>query len=152
MYGQLARPAKGEKFPAMLVVQYAGVYPLPKTNVTSPAAEGWLTLNIMAHDLPFDKPPEFYKDQNEHALKNYTAIGNDDREKSYFLRMFLGCYRVVEYISKRSDWDGKTLVITCTSQGGLQSFVSAGLNPKVTVLMVNVPVGCDNTAELARRA
>ncbi|MEI7729348.1 MAG: acetylxylan esterase [Verrucomicrobiota bacterium] len=149
--GQLARPAQGAKLPAMLVVQWAGVYGLNQGFATGPAAEGWLTLNITAHDLPIDEPESFYKQQNDGPLKNYTAIGNDDREKSYFLRMFLACYRAVEYLAQRPDWDGKTLIVTGTSQGGLQTFVTAGLNHKVTALLALVPAGCDNTGGLADR-
>ena len=151
IYGQLARPATGKKFPAMLIVQSAGVYPLAKNWATDRAAEGWLVLNIIAHDLPIDRPAAFYDDLRAHALKDYPAIGNDDREKSYFLRMFLGCYRAVDYLSHRPDWDGKTLVVTGTSQGGLQSFVAAGLNHQVTAVMALVPAGCDNTGALLGR-
>ena len=60
VYGQLAKPKREGKFPAMLLVAWAGVYPLPKSNVVGPAEAGWLALNIMAHDLPFDQPQEFY--------------------------------------------------------------------------------------------
>jgi cephalosporin-C deacetylase len=149
--GQLARPANGKKFPAMLVVQWAGIYPLQKAWVTKPAEKGWLVLNIMAHDLPIDEPPAFYEKLSCGAMTNYTAIGNDDREKSYFLRMFLACYRAVEYLSERPDWDGRTLIVTGTSQGGLQSLVAAGLNSKVTGLMALVPAGCDDTGDVAGR-
>ncbi len=149
--GQLARPTSGKKFPAMLVVQSAGVYPLDKAWATGPAASGWLVLNILAHDLPIDEPKAFYDDLTQHALTNYTAIGSDDREKSYFLRMFLACSRAVDYLSERPDWNGQTLIVTGTSQGGLQSFVAAGLNPKVTALLALVPAGCDNTGGLVGR-
>lgn len=149
--GQLARPTSGDKLPALLLVQYAGVYGLPKTNVTGYAAQGWLALNILAHDLPIDQPPAFYQQQSEQALKNYTAIGNDDREQSYFLRMYLACSRAVDYLAARPDWNGTVLAVSGTSQGGLQSFVAAGLNPKVTAVMALVPAGCDDTAALAGR-
>ncbi len=149
--GQLARPAAGQRFPALLMVQSAGVYPLHQSWATDRAAEGWLVLNIMAHDLPINEPQSFYDDLNQHALKNYTAIGNDDREQSYFLRMFLACYRAVDYLSERPDWDGKTLVVTGSSQGGLQSFVAAGLNHKVTAVLALVPAGCDNTGGMLGR-
>ncbi len=149
--GQVARPVKGRKFPAMLMVQWAGVYPLQKAWVTDRAAEGWLVLNITAHDLPIDRPAAFYEDLAKHALTNYTARGNDDREQSYFLRMFLACARAVDYLAEQPDWDGRTLVVTGTSQGGLQSFVAAGLNHKVTALMALVPAGCDNTGDQAGR-
>ena len=149
--GQLARPATGEKFPAMLIVQWAGVYPLQKEWATNHAREGWIVLNINAHDLPIDEPKEFYDEQAKNALKDYTAIGNEDRETSYFVRMFLSCYRAAEYLAKRPDWDGKTLIVAGTSQGGLQSFVTAGLDPKITGVLVLVPAGCDNTGALAGR-
>ena len=38
--GQLARPIEGKKFPAILIVQGAGVYPLGKGNVTGSAKKG----------------------------------------------------------------------------------------------------------------
>jgi cephalosporin-C deacetylase len=148
--GQLARPAKGEKSPAILMVQYAGVYPLPTTNVTRLAEQGWLVLDISAHDLPIDEDAAFYRDQK--ALANYAAIGNDDREKSYFLRMFEGDVQAATYLASRADWDGKTLVVMGTSQGGLQTFVTAALCPQVTAAMALVPAGCDTEGPLHDRA
>jgi cephalosporin-C deacetylase-like acetyl esterase len=150
--GQIARPTGTRKFPAMLVLQYAGVYPLKKEFITKYAQDGWLVLNISAHDLPINEPQDFYEAQKKTALKDYVAIGNEDRETSYFLRMFLACYRAVDYLAQRPDWDGKTLVATGASQGGLQSFVAAALNPKVTHVIVDVPAGCDTTGALAERS
>jgi cephalosporin-C deacetylase-like acetyl esterase len=152
VHGQLARPVGDKKLPALLLVQYAGVYPLPQANVTGYASQGWLALNIMAHDLPINEPPAYYQKLTENELKNYTAIGNDDREKSYFLRMYLACYRAVDYLASRPDWDGRTLVVSGTSQGGLQSFIAAALHPKVSALLALVPAGCDDTAPMAGRA
>jgi len=141
--GQLARPVSGEKFPAVLILQYAGVYPLKKDEVVNRAAKGWLALNISAHDLPIDESDDFYKQKKDGDLKNYVYMGSEDREKSYFLRMLLGCVRAAEYLASRPDWDGRTLIVTGTSQGGLQSLATAALFPKITGLMVNVPAGCD---------
>jgi len=141
--GQMARPKEGEKFPALLVVQWAGVYPLQKGWVTDRAKPGWLVLNINPHELPIDNDPQFYKDQSLKELKNYWAIGNDNREASYFLRMYLSCYRAAEYLTKRPDWDGKTLVVTGDSQGGLQALMAAGLFPGITACMALVPAGFD---------
>jgi cephalosporin-C deacetylase-like acetyl esterase len=150
--GQLAKPkAEGKKLPALLVVQWAGVYPLQKVWATGRAHQGWLTLNINAHDLPIDSPADFYKQQSETALKNYPAIGNDDRETSYFLRMYLSCYRAVDYLTSRADWDGKTLVVMGSSQGGLQAIMTAGLHPQVTAAIANVPAGADHSGPLVGR-
>ncbi len=141
--GQLARPATGNKFPALLIVQWAGVYGLSKSWVADRAAEGWLTLDIEAHDLPIDRPESFYKQQSDGPLQNYPAIGNDSRDTSYFLRMYLGDYRAAQYLSERPDWDGRTLVVMGGSQGGQQTLVTAGLHPKITAALAEVPAGCD---------
>ncbi|HLJ53592.1 MAG TPA: acetylxylan esterase [Chthonomonadaceae bacterium] len=141
--GQVARPAEGARFPALLIVQWAGVYPLQKGWVTDRAKEGWLALNIEAHDIPIEQPPAYYADLNAGALKNYPAIGNEDRETSYFLRMYLSCYRAAQYLSERPDWDGKTLVVMGGSQGGLQTLLTAAIHPKITAALAEVPAGCD---------
>ena len=144
IHGQIARPTEGKKFPALLIVQWAGVYGLQKSWVTDRAAEGWLALNIEPHDLPIDQPASFYKEQFDGPLKNYWAIGNDDRDTSYFLRMYLSCYRAVDYLSSRPDWDGKTLVVMGDSQGGQQTLMIAGLHPNaITGALALVPAGCD---------
>jgi len=152
VYGQLARPKDGTKFPAMLILQFAGVYPLKKTDVALPAMRGWLALNISAHDLPIDEAPEFYEEQKKGPLKDYIYIGAEDREASYFLRMFLGCVRAAQYLTSRTDWDGKTLLVTGASQGGLQSLATAALVPQTSTLAICVPAGCDILAPLATPA
>ncbi len=152
VYGQLAKPAKPGKFPAVLIVQWAGVYGLPKSFVTGYAKNGWLALNVMAHDLPLDKPESFYKEAAATSLKDYAMIGNESRETSYFLRMILGDCRAADYLAARPDWDGRTLAVIGTSQGGLQGFATAGLHPKVTAMLVCVPAGCDTTGPWAGRS
>src|SRR5215207_7534651 len=152
VYGQLAKPKRPGKFPALVILQWAGgPYPLQKQWVTDRAAEGWLALNIEPHDVPGDRPQSFY-DALPQELKNYHAIGRDDREKSYFLKMYLADYRAVEYLARRPDWDGRTLVVMGTSMGGQQSLAVAGLHPKVTHVVVNEPAGCDTNGPLHGRA
>jgi cephalosporin-C deacetylase len=152
VYGQLAKPGKPGKFPALVIFQWASPpYPLQKQWVTDRAAEGWLTLNIEPHDVLPDQPPSYYSSLPE-ELKNYQSIGRDDRDKNYFLQMYLADYRAVEYVSGRPDWDGKTLVVMGTSMGGQQSLCVAGLNPKITHVIVNEPAGCDSNGPLHGQA
>jgi len=150
--GQIARPAGRKDLPALLQVQYAGVYGLNRDWVVNYAKQGWLSMNILAHDLPIDEKPEFYKEKSEKELKDYPGIGSDDREKSYFLKMFLSCYRAVEYLTKREDWNKRSLVVHGGSQGGYQALVTAGMHPAVTAYAANVPAGCDHTGKQAGRA
>jgi len=144
-HGYIAKPAREGKFPALIQLQYAGVYALKARAVAERAAEGWLILNVDAHDkLP--------SDPSGNIPTNYQAIGNTDREKSYFLNMYLRDSRVLDYLLTREDWDSKTIVLTGGSMGGQQSFALAGLRPeKINAALVCVPAGADTNADLHGR-
>ena len=84
--------------------------------------------------------------------KNYQTTGNTDRENSDFLNMYLRDARAIDYISRRPDWDGKTIVVMGTSMGGQQSLVTAALRPEmVTAVLVNEPSGADTNGEMHGR-
>lgn len=142
VYGQLARPKTPGKLPALLMLQWAGVYPLQKDWAVGRAKQGFIVFNISAHDFPIDLPEAKVKELADGPLNNYVAIGQASRETSYFRRMFLGCVRAADYLAARDDWNGKVLAVSGGSQGGLQAIAAAALNPKVTHALVNVPAGC----------
>ncbi len=144
-HGYVARPAKEGKFPAVIQLQYAGVYALNAQAVAQRAAEGWLVLNVDSHDkLP--------SDPSGNVPRDYQAVGNADREKSYFLNMYLRDSRVLDYLLTRPDWDGKTVVLMGGSMGGQQSLALAGLRPeKISAVLVCVPAGADSNGDLHGR-
>ena len=144
-HGYIAKPAKEGKFPAVIQLQYAGVYALNARAVAQRAAEGWLILNVDSHDkLPSDPSGKI--------PRNYQTVGNTDREKSYFLNMYLRDSRALDYLLTRPDWDGKTVVLTGGSMGGQQSLALAGLRPeKITAVLVCVPAGADTNGDLHGR-
>jgi cephalosporin-C deacetylase-like acetyl esterase len=141
--GYLAKPAREGKFPALVIYQYAGVYALQPNTVIDRAAEGWLAFDVDSHDL--------LPTQATGVPTTYSAIGNTDRETSYFLNMYLRDARAIDYIRSRPDWDGKTIVIMGTSMGGQQSLVTAALRPEVTAVIVNEPSGADSNGNLHGR-
>jgi cephalosporin-C deacetylase-like acetyl esterase len=141
--GYLSKPSREGKFPALILYQWAGVYAIQPKTAVDRAAEGWLFLNVSAHDLP--------PSQATGVPSNYAAVGNTDRETSYFLNMYLRDVRAIDYIASRPDWDGKTIVVLGTSMGAHQSFVAAGLSPKVTAVIANEPSGTDSNGSLAGR-
>jgi cephalosporin-C deacetylase len=144
-HGYVAKPSKDGKFPALIALQYAGVYALNAHADAMRAAQGWLVLNVDSHDKSPAEP-------SGGVPQNYNAIGNTDREKSYFLAMYLRDSRVLDYLATRPDWDGKTVVLTGGSMGGQQSMALAGLRPdKVTAVLVCVPAGADTNADLHGR-
>lgn len=140
VHGYLAVPKGGGKHPALVLYQYAGVYPLQKSLVTDRAAEGWLAFDVDSHDMAPDQAT---------APHDYARIGNDSRETSYFLNMYLRDTRALDYIQSRADWDGHTIVVMGMSMGGQQSIATAGLNPdRVTAMIINVPAGADFSGDL----
>ena len=151
VYGQMAWPKRAGKFPALVIFQWARPpYPLEKPWVTDRAAEGWLAVNVEPHDVPSDMPQAFY-DALPQMLKEYQRINETDRDHNYFLQMYLGDYRAVEFIATRPEWDGRTIVATGISMGGQQSLVTAALNPRITGVVVNVPAGADAAGALHGR-
>jgi cephalosporin-C deacetylase len=142
--GYFAKPKKEGKLPALVIFQWAGVYALQKNAVLDRARQGWLVLNVDSHD----KQPSAASG----PPGNYASLGFTDRETSYFLKMYLRDTRAIDYLASRPEWDGKTLVVMGTSMGGQQSLCAAGLNPKVTHVIVNEPAGCDITGPLHGRA
>ncbi|HEY2787518.1 MAG TPA: acetylxylan esterase [Fimbriiglobus sp.] len=135
--GFFAKPKKEGKFPALVILQWAGVYPLQKNWAADRANQGWLTIDVDAHDKTPTAPSA------PGAPNNYNGVGMTDRNKAYFLNMYLRDYRAIDYITSRPEWDGKTLVLMGTSMGGQQSLCLAGLHPKVTHVIVDVPAGCE---------
>jgi cephalosporin-C deacetylase len=146
VWGQVAKPhdpSNRKKYPGLVILQWASPpYPLQKSWVTDHAAAGWLAVNIEPHDVMPDQPKEYY-DALPQELKNYNSIETRNRDKNYFLYMYLADIRAVDYLASRPDWDGRTLVVMGTSMGGQQSLCAAGLHPKVTHMLVNVPAGAD---------
>ena len=143
--GYVARPANPGKFPALILLQYAGVYALNAHADAARAAEGWLVINVDSHDKLPSEP-------RGNVPLNYAAAGNTDRETSYFLNMYLRDSRALDYLMTRPDWDGKTIVLMGTSMGGQQSMMLAGLRPeKITAALVCVPAGADTNGDLHGR-
>ncbi len=138
--------------PCTHIPQWAGVYGLPQSRVTDRARQGWIALNIMPHDLPFDRPDSYYKKLFRTTYRNYWTFGADNRDTTTFLRMYLSCYRAMDYLTQMPEWDGKTLVVMGTSQGGQQAIMIAGLYPKVSAMLAMVPSSCDVTGPTIGRA
>ena len=145
VHGYVAKPAREGRFPAVIQLQYAGVYALNAAAVVKRASEGWLIVNVDSHDkLP--------SDPSGNVPRGYQAVGNTDRETSYFLSMYLRDSRALDYVLSRRDWDGKTIVLMGGSMGGQQSLALAGLRPdQISAVLVCVPAGADSNGDLHGR-
>ncbi|NBV24058.1 MAG: acetylxylan esterase [Proteobacteria bacterium] len=151
--GYFARPEKAQpkSLPIILTVHGAGVRSSSLGSAANWAKQNFLALDINAHGLPNGKPDEFYKALSDGDLKDYRARGRESRETVYFRGMFLRLVRALDYLTAQPEWDGKTVVVSGSSQGGYQAIVAAGLDARVTFFAAGVPAGCDHTGLLVKR-
>lgn len=151
--GYFSRPkgAKPRSLPAILTVHGAGVRSSNLEATVSWAREGVLALDINAHGLPNGKDKAFYDALAAGELKDYRTRGRESRETIYFLGMFQRVVRAIDFLTAQPEWDGRTVVVSGSSQGGFQAIAAAGIDPRVTFFTAGVPAGSDHTGSLAGR-
>lgn len=148
--GYYARPkgARPGSLPAILNLHGAGVRSSSLWGPVNHASKGRLAMDINAHGIENGRPKEFYDALAKGELADYRARGMDDRETIYFRGMYLRLARAMDFLMAQPEWDGQVLIATGSSQGGGQSLAAAGLNPKVTAFMANVPALCEHTGPI----
>jgi cephalosporin-C deacetylase len=151
--GYFARPvgARPKSLPIILTVQGAGVRSSNLAGAIGWAEEGFLACDINAHGIPNGKPDQFYEDLANGELKEYRTQGRESRDTIYFLGMFLRLVRAIDFLTAQPEWDGRTVIVHGSSQGGAQSIVAAGLDRRVTFLAAGVPAMCDHTGGAVAR-
>lgn len=151
--GYYAKPAGAAQgsLPALLTLHGAGVRSARLDGATMWARRGMLALDINAHGLPNGKPDSFYKELADGELKDYRSRGRTNRENIYFLGMFQRVIRALDFLTSQPEWDGRTLVVYGTSQGGAQALAGAALDDRVTFFVAGVPAMCDHSGRLAGR-
>lgn len=145
-YGILCEPVKPGKYPALLRVPGAGVRPYSGDIYT--ASKGAVTLEIGIHGIPVTMQQSVYDDLGQGALNGYWEFGMDNRDKSYYKHVVLGCIRALDYIEQYTPWNGKELGVTGSSQGGFLSLATAGLDRRITFYAPVHAALCDHTASL----
>lgn len=145
-YGILCEPVEPGKYPALLRVPGAGVRPYGGDIYT--ASKGAVTLEIGIHGIPVTMQQSVYDDLGQGALNGYWEFGMDNRDKSYYKHVVLGCIRALDYIEQYTPWNGKELGVTGSSQGGFLSLATAGLDRRITFYAPVHAALCDHTASL----
>jgi cephalosporin-C deacetylase len=150
LYGILCVPKASGKYPALLRVPGAGVRPYNGDIVT--AERGVITLEIGIHGVPVNLDPAVYTNLGSGALANYPMLNLDDRDRYYYKRVYLGCVRANDFLTRLPQYDGQHLGVTGGSQGGALSIVTAALDARVITLGAFYPAICDVTGYLNGRA
>jgi len=149
-YGILSVPKKEGKYPALLRVPGAGVRPYGGDTYTAPGKV--ITLEVGIHGIPVTMAQSVYDDLASGALGNYWTFGRDNRETFYYNRVIVGALRAVDFICSLPQYNGKSLGVTGSSQGGALSVITAALDPRVTFFAAVHPALCDHEAFLKKRA
>ena len=150
LYGILCVPKKEGKYPALLNVPGAGVWPYAG-NIEM-AEKGIITLEIGIHGIPLDMDTGVYTNLGWGALRGYMNFDLDDRDRFYYKHVYLGCVRAVDYLFSLPQFDGRNIAVSGGSQGGALSIITAGLDPRIKYLAAYFPALCDLTGDLHGRA
>jgi cephalosporin-C deacetylase len=142
--------------PAILYVRAAGVAgdwcrATPQNAVWLAKKYGAIVVDINAHGMLNGQPQEYYRDLEQGELHNYWTQGTDDKDKFYFVGMYVRLLRAIEFLAAQEPWDGKHLVTIGESQGGGQALAAAGLDKRVSAVVALVPAMCDLTAPVVKR-
>ena len=146
MYGILSVPVKPGKYPALLRVPGAGVRPYSGDTYTAPGK--CIVLEIGVHGIPVTMSQKVYDDLANGALNSYWDTNIDNRDRNAYKRIVTGAVRAVDMIASLPEWDGKTLGVAGSSQGGFLSLAVAALDKRVTFLAPVHDAMCDYEAEL----
>ena len=149
MYGYLTMPkdAKQGKHPVVLCPPGAGVKAIKEPLRHKYYAEnGFIRLEMEIHGLDPRMSPEQFSEISK-ALNldpnGYLCQGLDNRDNYYMKRVYLGMVRCIDLLQSLPEWDGKNTIVQGGSQGGALALVTAGLDPRVDLCVVNHPALSD---------
>ena len=130
----------------MLRVPGAGVRPYSGDTYTAPGK--CIVLEIGIHGVPVTMEQKVYDDLANAALNGYWDTNLENPDRNAYKRVVTGAVRGVDMIASLDEWDGKTVGVTGSSQGGFLSLAVAALDKRVTFLAAVHDAMCDYEAEL----
>ena len=139
--GKLSYPAnaKPKSLPAFLLVHGAGTDKVKLQEEWTTLGGGVLMLSLSP--MPVNSKGEVYP-AKKGRFNGYRHWDVDNRDKIFFNLMFQRVYRALQYLKARPEWDGKTLIVYGSSQGGGQALAAGGLDPQITMVVAHVPAIC----------
>jgi cephalosporin-C deacetylase len=151
--GYFARPknAKPKSCPAYANYYYFnGFSPCSLDRVADLAANGYIAFDVNAHGIDPGGDKQYY-DRLRGEIGGFTHQGLEDRNNYYFLWMYLRNWQALQYLISLPSWDGKVLIVNGSSMGGGQAIAAGGLEPRVSLVLANVPAMCDHSGFKANR-
>jgi len=149
---------EGSTFPCRLTTHgYSGdacSHAAPKS-----ASSSEIVLNINAHGLKLaefggteaDRKALRWEVRSNGCTYAFDAKQNEDPEVAYFNGMVLRVKRALQYLKTVKGWNGKDLIASGGSQGGLQTIWAAGCGEGVTRAESGITWCCDMFNNNVRR-
>ncbi len=105
-----------------------------------------MEINVNGYDL--GRGEAYIKDFFKSISKPGYGYGmdpesNSDRETSYWKGVAMRAIRYLQWLVTLPEWDGQTLEVSASSQGGWQAITAASCFHRVTRLITNGTWGCD---------
>lgn len=157
-YLAMPRDARRRSLPIAIYAHSAGSLTASYTKATvkkavslAKSGSGAIALDINAHGILNGQDNAYYEAMQK-ELNGYSGWKVTDHESYYFRGMFLRLVRALDYLCSRKEWDRKRVLITGGSQGGAQSAALAGLDPRVKMVVVDVPAMWDMGGKLLGRS
>ena len=143
----MAKPANAKKksLPIIILCRAAGVSgnwcrcQVDECVGNAAKGNGALSLDLNAHGMLNGQDDDYYRMLENGLLHNYFEHNAADRETYYFKGMYLRLMRAIEYMTRQPEWDGRRILIIGESQGGGQAVAAAGLDSRVSAIVLNVP-------------
>ncbi|SFG33563.1 acetylxylan esterase [Prevotella sp. KH2C16] len=146
IYGILCIPKKAGRYPALLRVPGAGIRQYHGDVWT--AAQGAITLEIGIHGIPVTMEQSVYDEMFTAGLDGYYDVNLENPDRNYYKRVVVGAVRAVDYLASLPEWNGASLGVSGSSQGGFLSLAVAALDQRVTFCGVVHGAMCDYESEL----
>lgn len=149
IYGYLFYPKKAKKgsCPVVLCPPGAGIKTIKNPLRHKYYAEnGFIRFEVEIHGLDPRLSQSTFDDLSKafnSRSGGYLADGIENRDLYYMKHVYLGMVRCIDLLTSLPEWDGMNVAVQGGSQGGALSIVTAALDPRVTLCVVNHPALSD---------
>ncbi len=152
IYGFLSVPKAEGTYPAIVYVPGAGPASPEAASLRYPDAIT-LFMNIHSYAPPalVDEAEKAQYMLDQYGGNSYAHIGRDQAESFFFRDAYLGISRAIDYVRRHPKYDGDSLGVMGSSQGGASALILSGLNPDIKFTVANVPALCDHGGYRAGR-
>ena len=135
--------AKEKSLPAILFTPGSGIRGADRYKPSFAAGSiGFLSMDISAHGLPADLPPQAYSSILNDKIGYYDTFGKGltgAPEEMYLVEMYLRFLRALDVLCSLPEWDGKNLIVCGSSQGGALALACTALDRRVSLACIGVP-------------